>query len=630
MRLPSTISALVLCPLISLSGSVKEPSLEQVKTSAAARSKYLSSTLHQPSNEAPKADLEGFRTQIEPILENACIQCHGPDKKKGGFRIDELDPDLLHGEDADWWLEVIEVLSNGEMPPPEDDVELTGQDRGEVIDWLSGQVLIGSQVQRSQNAHSSFRRMTRYEFSYTLQDLLHVDQDFAADLPPETTSDDGFQNNSEMLQMTSQQFVTYREIARKALKSATFQGAQPRSPYFSIPMDKGGTDYLNWVENHYEFYKQERALAENDSDILGRFKKAREQAQGGRLSQGRAYFLNKETGEGWNRTVPNGFSLWEPHHGKPTDPKPQNHVLVIPHGARERIDLGNHLPDRGVMKIRFRASRSSMEGESYPSVALSFGANPNNNSRHEFLVSKEDIAITASPEAPEFYQWLIPLDGLQRNPYLRTGTMGQRPTPTEYISIRNVHQGPAHEGASIHIDYIEVTAPYILEWPPQSHRQLFPEQVMSQGNDEETKTREILASFMPKAWRRPVSQNEVTQKLKLFQTLRPTFDNFEDAIIETLAAVLSSPHFLYLSQSGETITDDELASRLSFFLWSSQPDKELLQVASRGQIKNSGKLAEQAKRMLANPKSERFIQHFTHHNENHSSILNMCSTKTVQ
>jgi len=138
--------------LLSLSLEAEELSLEQVKEQATPQSKYLTTT----SSTAPKSIPK--------------------------FRIDTLDPDLVNGKDADWWLEVIDVLSNGEMPPPDEDVKITEKNRGLVIDWLSTQVLAASQIERSQAGHSSFRRMTRYELNYALQDLLGVTQNFAIDL----------------------------------------------------------------------------------------------------------------------------------------------------------------------------------------------------------------------------------------------------------------------------------------------------------------------------------------------------------------------------------------------------------------------------------------------------------------
>jgi|GEM_PF-2250572 len=238
----------------SLEG-MEEPSLEQIKAKAALESKYLSTAPAPKNTGIQKADLEGFISHIKPILEGSCLECHGPDRQRGDFRIDTLDPDLVQGEDADWWLEVIELMSNGEMPPPDEDVEITEENRGEVIDWLSNQVLVASQVERSEGGHSSFRRMTRYELNYALQDLLGVHQDFSIDLPPETTSEEGFQNSSEILQMTSQQFSTYQEIARTALKSATVDYSRPKELYFAITMDKAGDYYEDWINNSIDSLK---------------------------------------------------------------------------------------------------------------------------------------------------------------------------------------------------------------------------------------------------------------------------------------------------------------------------------------------------------------------------------------
>ncbi len=326
---------------------------------------------------------------------------------------------------------------------------------------------------------------------------------------------------------------------------------------------------------------------------------------------GGASFLNRETGESWNRSFPYGWSLWEPTDRKPVDPEAQPFVVVLPHGAGQQFDVGNYLPDSGVLKIRFRASRASAEGDSFPSLRLSFGYRPSNNSSREYVLSEEDIAITAPPGQPQFYEWLIPMDGMERNPYLRTSRLGIRPNPSEYVTLSNVHQGEENgEQATVHIDYIEVTAPFVTQWPPESHRRVFPEQ--AQSDDEDSNARRILASFMPKAWRRGVSEEELEGRLALFQKIRPAYGDFQETMIEVLASVLSSPNFLYLAQSDETITDSELASRLSFFLWSSQPDEELLKVASSGRIRDPGTLAQQAERMLADPRAERFAQQFTH------------------
>jgi len=178
--------------------------------------------------ETPKANLDIFRKQIGPVLKQACVSCHGPEKQKGKFRVDTLNPDLLKGEDVNWWLEVFDVISNGEMPPEDAEMPLKDTERAAVIDWLSGEIQQASRVARAAKGRSSFRRLTRYEYDYALRDLLGLDHSLVDRLPPETASEDGFKNSSELLQMSSMQFQTYRAIGLKALRRAIVVGEQPR------------------------------------------------------------------------------------------------------------------------------------------------------------------------------------------------------------------------------------------------------------------------------------------------------------------------------------------------------------------------------------------------------------------
>jgi len=123
------------------------------------------------------------------------------------------------------------------MPPASEEVELVGEDQSKIVEWLSGEIQLTSQVQRNEQGHSSFRRMTRYEYNYAMQDLLRLPYDFASDLPPETHSEDGFENRSETLQLSVKHFETYRQLGRKALQKSTVRGERPVPFFYSIFMD---------------------------------------------------------------------------------------------------------------------------------------------------------------------------------------------------------------------------------------------------------------------------------------------------------------------------------------------------------------------------------------------------------
>jgi len=165
------------------------------------------------------------------------VKCHGPEVQNGKFRVDTLNPNLLTGSDINKWPEVFDVLSNGEMPPEDDeDVVLEDEQRSQMIDWLSSEIQVASQVRRAERGHSSFRRMTRFEYNYALQDLPGLPDDFAKDLPPETAAEGGVKNSSEMLHLTAMQFDYCRSLGCQAVKRATVKGTRPTVMYYAIDM----------------------------------------------------------------------------------------------------------------------------------------------------------------------------------------------------------------------------------------------------------------------------------------------------------------------------------------------------------------------------------------------------------
>jgi hypothetical protein len=557
----------------------------------------------------PTPKLAEFRTEIEPLFKKACLECHGPKKQKGRFRIDTLNPDLFEGEDVNWWLEVFDVLSNGEMPPEDADVNLTGSDRGLIIDWLSSEIQIASQIRRSEQGHSSFRRMTRYEYNFALQDLIGLPNDFSGDLPPETVSEDGFENSSEMLQMSVAQFEQYRELARHALQTATVRGNRPQPIYYGISMEAAAAKTNAKIEAD-----RERARKRNPDRAPKTEKEKQRQARRNSINPREAHFKNLTTGHGvkarWNY---GGVNLkWAPSKDKPDIPPISKDVAIIPENQRIIFDLGDALPASGNLRVRIRASRISDNEEGIPTLRLFFGHQASNNSAAAEKVKKADIEIAASPDAPQFYQWDFLLSEVVRNPFRGIQKLGQVPNPAEYLMFRNI----SATSVGVQIDYLEVTTPTHDQWPPNSHAHIFPESPHSAN--ESAYAREVLTQFIGRAWRRPATDSEIDQKMALFDQVRPICDDFQEAMIEVMSAVIASPKFLYLVRSHQSeeqqknphISDHELATRLSFFLWCSTPDEELLNLADEGKLRDTEILITQTKRLLADPKTKRFTKHF--------------------
>lgn len=592
------------------------PSFEELKAAGAKGSKYLLERSSAVDAEVPEANLAAFEKAIKPILQRTCVQCHGADTEEGNIRIDTLDPNLLQGQDVAWWLEVLAVLSNGEMPPP-DEVELADADRSVVVAWLSRELQLASSVRRAAGGHSSFRRLTRYEYNYALQDLLGLPYDFAKDLPPEPASEDGFQNSSELLHMTVVQFDTYRQLARKALRRATVRGDRPSVLHWGVTMKDAAR--IEWpkqaeqLKKLKEKFKDDPEKQKQEVDRLtATFNKPHSNTYYHDLSTGRTARAN------WQYY--GAKFAFKPTDSRPDIPAPSDHVAIIPQGRNHGliVELGNQVPDDGIMRVRVRASRASLEETRIPSMQLEFGWRASNEGRAILRVSSADTLIKASPDDPEIYQWDVPLGEIYpRNSVRKTSPMGALPSPSEYIRLVN---SSASQGG-IRLDYVEVATPVYDQWPPKSHKQIFTNS--ANRENERVYAREILTAFMSRAWRRRLADDEVDQKLNLFDTMRPQCDSFEEAMVEVLATVLSSPDFLYIIQdkavgepvqqgppNADEISAHELATRLALFLWCSVPDAELLKLAESGELSDSMVLAGQVSRMLADRRAQRFSKHF--------------------
>jgi hypothetical protein len=142
--------------------------------------------------------------------------------------------------------------------------------------------------------------------------------------------------------------------------------------------------------------------------------------------------------------------------------------------------------------------------------------------------------------------------------------------------------------------------------------------------------RKIVSTFARRAFRRPVRPGEVERLMKLYALAESNGEPFEKAIKLPLKAVLVSPHFLFRIEDDpkepsavRTLNDFELATRLSYFLWSSMPDDELFALAERGELRKPGVLKVQIDRMLKDPKSSALVENFA------GQWLQLRSLKTV-
>jgi mono/diheme cytochrome c family protein len=186
------------------------------------------------------------------------------------------------------------------------------------------------------------------------------------------------------------------------------------------------------------------------------------------------------------------------------------------------------------------------------------------------------------------------------------------------------------KGPGLAVQWVEIEGPLIDQWPPESHRRLFGDMAIKTVNAAEVRqnrrskpllevvsasphddAKAILDEVLPKMFRRPVDAKKADPYLAIVDTTLDKGYSFQNAVRVALKAAMCSPDFLYLAEpSGATLDDFQVASRLSYFLWSTLPDDEMLDLAAKGKLASADVLRQQTERMLADPRCEGFIKNF--------------------
>lgn len=174
------------------------------------------------------------------------------------------------------------------------------------------------------------------------------------------------------------------------------------------------------------------------------------------------------------------------------------------------------------------------------------------------------------------------------------------------------------------INWMEFEAPIADVWPPAHHRRILFDSPLRES-DPEAYVREVIRRFASRAFRRPASEAEVKRFEQIYRLVLPELKTMESAMRETLAMVLISPQFLYHTVADGEVTHRqyELASRLSYFLWGSMPDKELMELAGQGGLDDPKVMEQQTRRLLADARSQDFVRNFT------MQWLSLAKMKTV-
>ena len=283
------------------------------------------------------------------------------------------------------------------------------------------------------------------------------------------------------------------------------------------------------------------------------------------------------------------------------------------------VKMVDKYPEDGEFSVRVQLTADLKDNTGYPLLEVSVGYQIDT----EILMREFDIIEVTSPELQTF-------DFRGRIENFPLPVRGQGKFPGLVVRVRNLYDDksplpPPQKDESGKITYaaedhlptltiqsVEFHGHHYDQWPPASHRRILFD-APSLDRESIPYVTEVLQRFMTRAYRRTVSDAQVDKFVAFYQEIRPEFPSFQEAIRETLAMILIQPEFLFLLEpAGEEkrlIDEFELASRLSYFLWSTLPDDRLMELATNGNLRTN--LNAELDRMLADPRSQRLIKQFT-------------------
>ena len=485
----------------------------------------------------------------QAFLNTWCVTCHNQKLHTAGISLEQSDP-AHPAAHAELWEHVIAKLRAGSMPP-------AGMPRPDLAAYRAMVGSLENGIDRAWEAHPNpgrtpaVHRLNRAEYNNAIRDLFGLDLDVKPLLPGDETADGSFDNFGDSLSISTAHLERYLSVARQVTRLATgLPPARPAMERFAIPLhvlqnDRQGEDLplgsRGGIAVHYEFPVGGEYLV-----------KVRLQRQ----------YQDYLKGMGW----------------------PQLLDVRLDGKLLKRFTVGGG--------AQGRAAAASYAGDGEPGFA---GAPE--WERYMQVTGDAGLEVRARVEAGahvvgvSFVRQLWEPEGLPQP--LQRGRV---------IADDEVYMGYANVAA------VQIGGPYGAVEPPKetpARRRIFvckPSAV----SEERACASTILSRMARLAYRRPATSADVQTLISFFDTGRKNGGSFDSGIQFALERLLVDPDFLLrVHRPAPTgrLRDLELASRLSFFLWSSIPDDRLLSLAEHGQLARPAVLEQEVRRMLSDPRA---------------------------
>lgn len=493
---------------------------------------------------------------VRTFIKENCLECHSDSDKSGGLDLSKLPWDLKNTESQNRWIKVFDRVEKGEMPPEsktEDSI------RKPFSNALRTQLQNEIEGKQKKEGRTVMRRLNRREFENSLHELLGIDLPVQHLLPEEGGSH-GFDTVADDLRISAVQLEKYLEVIDLALD-----------------------DCLQLTERPTQFKK--RLRYHDEKEVRENLDTAEDHVDPVSGQRHRRLFRELE-----------------------------NAIVFISHGYAPDNLRQFAPPANGLYRIR--ASAYAVDARE-DTVALRVYSSDWKSHR---LLHHYDL-INDKPRTVEFTL------SMNTNEHLRFAGYGIG-IDDQGKSVWNVDSVKEWKVPGMALEWVEIEGPLVDHWPPKRIEEVFGDdtvrELKSRGRwtpqghlayelapeNPKKSMAEAIQRFAERAFRRPLNEKECERFIQLANAELDGGRTYEQAMRVALRSILVSPRFLILDESPGRLDDFDLASRLSFALWSSPPDAELLQLAKEKKLTNRDIFRGQIDRLLKSPKSKQFVSSF--------------------
>ena len=511
---------------------------------------------------------------LEAFLTKHCISCHGPqkenkEKENGDLRIDQLSRDFKLGADTHHWAEVIERINSGEMPP-ESEPRPTQDEIATFITKLDSLIKEGRAARMAARPVVAHYRLSRPEYQNTVYDLLGVRYDPTK--PGELNEDTlwhGFERIGSELSLSPSHVKRYYRAAGLVLDRA-------------FPAENPETRKVRKTAADLRY-----GGGKSQMEVLARFG----------IKRPLRYLLVPGMSIAGEALSPDWLGKTGPEHS-------------------------------GLYRMRLQASGIRPVGGQVPHLRI--GRKDPGSGAIDSLI---EIDLVASEDDPKVYEFTVPLE-MPVSLYFIVVAPVQFPKVPNFGAFMN-EIGYRSTYVFTHSSETQLLNPPAPQMFDDKGNGIFPTVVMDwiewegpiETPAEKTRRKDLLPAedatpaqvvehlqrFAERAWRRPVNKEELEDYMQAYRSERQAGETTVEAFRVAIRGILTSRHFLYLVEGDpvarERLTDTELASRLSYFLWSSMPDDGLF-TAAKGATLNGEGLKKEVDRMLTDSKGNHFVDDF--------------------